>query len=178
MRRTFEFDVLACLVSGPLSDGFWLSMCRSSRTISSRAACLAGRWTYRRGAVWWIQVRLERPADQRVELGVPPVEPEGGEGQAHHDLHQGVQAACARRAAQVGFRTSMRRTAVRSFVRAGVPQAVAMALSGHKTPSVFARYNIVSAGDLLDAAAKLDARTGTIQGQSAPQAPPAEAQSA
>jgi hypothetical protein len=31
-----------------------------------------------------------------------------------------------------------------------------MRLSGHKTPSVFARYNIVSGNDLTDAAARLN----------------------
>jgi hypothetical protein len=31
-----------------------------------------------------------------------------------------------------------------------------MRLTGHKTPSVFARYDIVSNGDLRDAAARLD----------------------
>ena len=35
---------------------------------------------------------------------------------------------------------------------------VAMQMTGHKTPSVFQRYNIVSDGDLKDAARKLDAR--------------------
>lgn len=37
-----------------------------------------------------------------------------------------------------------------------------MRLLGHKTRSIFDRYNIVSSGDLLDAANKLDAVTMTV----------------
>jgi integrase len=89
------------------------------------------------------------------------------------DCTTAFRSACAAAGCPGRIPHDLRRSGVRTLVRAGIPERVCMALTGHKTRSVFERYNIVSESDLVEAARKLDrdsfgtvgASSGWVKGQ-------------
>ncbi len=80
------------------------------------------------------------------------------------DINSAWQSACQRAGVPGMLFRDFRRTAARDMVRRGVHESTAMKILGHKTRSIFDRYNITSENDLREAAL---GRVGEALGQKA-----------
>lgn len=84
------------------------------------------------------------------------------QGQGRKDFVKAWKTACKRAICPGMLKHDFRRTAVRNMVNLGVPEKVAMTMTGHETRSVFDRYHIVSPGHLQEASRKLAGTFGQI----------------
>jgi len=125
---------------------------RTSKTGRGRTLALTGELAQLIERRWPARVVEDQQGNQRV---VALVFHNGGK--VIVDFRRSWRRACA--AAGVSGRRfhDLRRTAVRNLIRSGVPERVAMDVTGHTTRSVFDRYNITSEKDLRAALDKVQA---------------------
>jgi len=113
---------------------------------------------------------VERKAGRIIPYLFPYLSGRHRAGSRRRDFRKTWASACEKSGCPGMLRHDFRRTAVRNLVNAGVPEKVAMTITGHRTRSVFDRYHIVSPADLRAATRRLVEADGHVSGHVRPAA--------
>jgi integrase len=109
------------------------------------------------------QVERVRTLERGLGRIIPHLFPHlSGPRQGHRvkEFRKSWASACKKAGCLGRLRHDFRRTAVRNPVNLGIPEKVAMEVTGHRTRAVFDRYHIVAPGDLQEVARKLSDTIG------------------
>jgi integrase len=102
---------------------------------------------------WLLAEQAERDAKYPI---CPFVFPH--DGRRITEFRKAGVSACERAGLKRLLLHDLRRSAVRNMRLAGIPESVAMQITGHKTRSIFERHSIVGGQETQDAAGKFDKR--------------------
>lgn len=162
LRDLALFAYLTAWRKGECLTLTWADVDREGRTIRLRpehAKTGQGRTLALEGELWnlierrWTARRIPMPTGETKLLDLVFHR----RGRPFRSFRSAWASACKKAGVPGRLFHDLRRSAIRNMVRGGVPERVAMAISGHKTRAIFDRYNITSEKDVREAVLRTQA---------------------